>query len=261
MYVRRFRKFSRRPRKFSRRPRRIGGRKKTGLRKMVKRILSRSLESKEYILSFNSGILSQTSASNFVSNTQYMMPALVSGTNNAQRIGDAVTVSSMILKGQVGMANATALTTAYNARVLVYSLKDYNQDTAGVNLPILEASNFLRSGGASTTVSGYNHNDIMLPVNKNRINVYYDKTFLCGTGYGTATTNSNATVPSQHKFYVNLSKHFKKFKYDENGTYPNFPLNADLWVTVLWNSVDDTVGAGTATGLVQLVNHVKYKDA
>lgn len=262
MYARRSRRFSRRPRRNVRRyGRRMGGRKKTGIRKMVRRMISRSQETKEYILSFNSGILSQTSAAQTVSNTQYLMPSFTQGTGNGQRIGDKVSVCNWIVKGCVGIANAATLTTAYNARVVIYSVKDYNQEATGTNLPTIEASNFFRSTNTTQSANGYFSTEGLLPINRQRINVYYDKSFICGTDYGTKTVNSNSTLPSQHKFYCNLRKHFKTLKFDENGTYPNFPLNADLWITVFWNSIDNQVGAGTNTGTIALISDVKFKDA
>lgn len=262
MYVRRTRRFSRKPRPTGRRyGRRMGGRKKTGIRKMVRSMISRSQETKQLVSNFNSGILSQTTAGNVVSNTQYMLPAFVQGTGMGQRIGDKVSISNFAVKGMIGIANAATSTTAWHARVVIFSVKDYNQESAGTNLPTIEASNFFRTGGTTTSANGYVFNEGLLPINKQRINVYYDKSFICGTDYGTKTVNSNSTIPSQHKFYCNLRKHFKTLKFDENGTYPTLALNADCWITVFWNPIDSQVGSGTATGTLNFMTDIRYKDA
>lgn len=261
-YRRRF--YKRRPRRYLRRRtyRKYG--RKGGLRRMVKRIVDRKLETKQY----SSVVMNQTntlqqSAGGIATNTAYIIPSISQGAADGQRIGDRIDVKSLRFKMHIHSTVTTFIGVV--CRVIIFSLKDYQQDTA-ISLPSIEYSNFFRSGTGTATANGYLGNDVLLPINKNRIIVHHERIVSLGAPiYGaTLVTQAPTSSPSLpgHKFLsFNMNKALKMWKYDENGVNPNLPLNHNLWCCVLVNNADNTLGGGASQLTVNGVIDIHYKDA
>lgn len=264
MYFRR-RNFLRRPRRKIIRRKRGGFRKKTGLKRLIKKIVNRKIETKEYVYALTGNLYEQTNYIGFQGQTFSLMPSIGQGTGNGQRIGDRINPVSCIANCYISRSQMWAQ--SHYVRVLVFSVKDYNADIMGSTLPSIEAQNFFRAGTGTGAFAGLLQWEGLLPVNKDRINIYYDKVKYIGnnqsavnntTDYKTATVHNN---PFSH-FRVNLTKHMKKLLYDENGTNPNLPTNHNLWIGFAVCSADGALGSGTT----QVMNfasqiHLKYKDA
>lgn len=175
-------RFSRYPRrKIMRRRRMVRRKKATGIRRIVKRMINRKIETKEisYPMVGGAQLFEQTTYTGAIAQTFSLMPSISQGTGNGSRIGDKISVVSARYKGYVALAQPGA--NGHHVRVVVFSVKDYNADVMGGNLPAIEMQNFFRSGTQTIGPSGYMGVEGMAPINTNRINVYYDKSHFLGT--------------------------------------------------------------------------------
>lgn len=268
--MRYFRKYGRRfARRVKRGARRVGRKSRVSksVKRYVRRAIARRIENKEITWTptgIRSTIVAQASAANLITNTFCLMPSISQGTGNGYRISDTINVKKIGV--QLYLTNYELGLTGQVVRVVVFSVKDYNQDIMGTTLPSIEAGNFFRSGTTTASANGTLVNDHMLPINTNRITIHAQKKFVIGEAVLPQILTPNAqnalgTSPQYHKCYFSLGKKMKILKYDENGTNPNYPTNHNLFMAVLTNYADCTAGAGQSVlyGAVQV--DFAYEDA
>lgn len=262
VYRRKF--YRRRPRKYVRRTKRTY-RKKTNLRKFIRRVVDRRIETKQYAsVVMNQQCLLQTNGPGIASNTSVIIPSISQSTALGGRIGDRIDLKSLRFK--LWLANYAETLVGVTCRVIIFSLKDYQQSSAGSSLPSVEYGNFFRNGASSGTASGYIYNDTMLPLNKERLIVHHERIVILGQNINpgsivTQAPTASPSIPGAKMLSFNLLKGNKVWRYDENGVQPNLPLNQNLWCAVLVNSSDGSVGTGASQVSAYGVIDIHYKDA
>lgn len=264
MYARKF--YRRRPRKYLRKRRMARKSTKKGtLRNFVKRIVDRKIETKQYSsVIMNQGCILQTNGAGIGSNTTGIIPTIAQGSTLGGRIGDRIDLKRCWFK--LFLTNYAVTLVGFQARVIIYSVKDYMQSSAGSTLPSVEYGNFFRNGASSGTASGYIYNDQLLPLNKERLIVHHDRIVTFGQNISpvaitTQAPTASPALPGSRMLSFNLLKGNKCWRYDENGVNPNLPLNQNLFCTVLVNSTDGTQGTGATQVYAYGVIDVHYKDA
>lgn len=241
--------------------------RKKYLRSMVKKIVNRKIETKDYCnpIASNASIYEQTNYVGMQNQTFNCINPITVGAGNGQRIGDVISPVRWYLKGCLTRTQPGA--SGQFARIIVFSVKDYNADIMGSTLPAIEAQNFFRVGTTTAGCNGYYVVDNMAPINTNRITVHYDKQHFIGTNVTPVNQTSGEYNggPSSRpfcKFTVNLTKHAKKLRYDENSVNTNYPINHNLFCAILLNTADATVGGGTTEWLkANIWSNMYFKDA
>lgn len=237
------------------------------IRKYVKAAIGRRIETKDYCtaIAADAAIYEQTNYLGMIAQTFTCIPNISIGSQDGQRVGNQISPVRWVVRGRITPSQVN--NTGHFCRIIVYSVKDYNADIMGAALPSIEAQNFFKAGLITTGPNGYMNNDTMLNINKSRITVYYDKCHVIGTNVTPVNNTSGQatggpTAKPWTQFWVNLSKHCKKLKYDENAVNPNLPINHNCFVTVLYNTIDNTVGSGTTQwAKMTCYSDIHYKDA
>lgn len=213
---------------------------------MVKKMISRSQETKHIVSFGDYTFYDQKDATSFISNTFSAIPTIAVGNNIYSRIGDKIHITSAKLKITVAPYLSTSSAKAFACRLIVFSLKDIQQSTEGNALGSVEASNFFWGTSGSTGVDGYMSGDFNKPVNTHRIRVHADKKFIIGANISPGTNSANIAMPNSayaHNFTIPL-KHLKNLEYDENAVNPNYPTNHSCYFVLLTNYIDNTPGTG-----------------
>lgn len=217
-------------------------------------------------MTYNVSASTQTSTVQFQGNTSGILPPIVVGASDGQRVSDKLSIKSHKFKLHICNYPDLAQSKARCVRIIIFSLKDQQMSATGQNLPSVDAGNFFRNLGSSTGVTGYFYNDSMYPVNTNRIIVHYDRRVYLGancmpTVGSINECNAYPTAGTAKDFTFDLTKKCKIWKYDENGVNPNLPINHNLFCAVLVNYADGQLGSGAQNVQCYGYSHIKYKDA
>jgi len=203
--------------------------KKRGIRKIVRREMSRQAETKS-IQAFNfEKVLYPSTAVNFPNNVIELGPGstmqIVQGTGNGNRIGNRIITKSLTFKGTIVPLpyHATTNPTPFAQQVKMIIFYDRTEPTT---LPA-PAVNLFQNGNAN---AGFNNDlvDMWRPFNIDRYRILASKTFKLGFAAYTGTgaqpgqqglTNNDFKMNCDFRF--NLTKYYvKRVKFDENGIYP-----------------------------------------
>lgn len=237
------------------------------VKRAINRLISRKIETKEYSYNMggNSNFYEQTTVVQAIGQTFSLIPAIPVGAGTGYRVGDKITIASARYRGYLALTQPGS--NGHQVRIVIYSLKDYQADITSASLPTIEMQNFFRAGTTTQAPAGYFSVEGMAPINKNRINVYYDKVHSLGTNVVPVNSTSGHAAGGNSsrpfiKFWFNATKHLKQWKYDENAVNPNLPTNHNLWVSIFCCDSSNSLGSGTTPiGLFNLWTDLKYKDA
>jgi len=206
--------------------------KKSAMVKLIKRTISNTAE-KKHIETYGINVgLGYIATANNPSLMLSVQPTLVQGLNVQNRTGNRVRPVSGYIRGSVNMMpyNATTNTQRSPVQVLMWLIRQKQ-----TNLPSISSAdlgNFFNVGSSSATFQ-YNPLDAMLPVNKDLFTVLARKRFKIGQSApvtaGTGTIPTNDTSYSR-PFYFDLSKHYKKVWYYNDGN--NTPINQGMMLVV-----------------------------
>jgi len=267
---------------------------KKAVTKLVKRVLASTMETKEVAwfngaqggLYFQAGNVDHNQfINNNASDILRIIPPVVMGVSDTQRIGDTITPQSLQVHCKV-IINPTANQgqgfvngQSYNITAVAYCLQHVSYKTYASLAANNAFSQLLKindlSGG--TTAFNGSYSDANLPVDKGyykllakkRIHLRCSGNTTTGQG-GTAPTlqgTNNNAAPFQHEWVWNMGKHLpKKLVYAEpNSVAPGLddPLNAaPFWCVGFYQTDGTDLGTNPQLYLtVQYTATMRYKDA
>lgn len=221
--------------------------------KMVNQVIQSKAEDKQTFHTSGSSLLLFNSAISVVGDMLQVMPGMIKGINENERIGEKVMGKSLSVRGHVmlptinrgieepGVSNVIC-------RLFCVSLKSKSlfTDAIGTSVPL---QSLLLKGGAATGFTGL-LSDIYAPVNRNIFTVHYDKKFYLSQDYintlGAATTGIVSVNTREAVKFFNFQVKCKQvMKYDDSqatGTYPvNFAPIMLLGYSFLDGSAPDTI--------------------
>lgn len=198
--------------------------------KKVQSIIHKDVETKQAfynfpLTAFNSGI-------NSIGDACQVLPSVVNGTAQNERIGDQLRTMSLTIKGHAIASTSLLSLTSSNSRIgirLMVVQPKYllNSNYAAVNFSGW-MSNLLRKGGTATAFTG-TISDLYAPINTECVTSMYDKVIYITTPtlFNTAATTNlvAADVTNACKFFsINIKCKNKLLKY-ESGVDGLVPLN------------------------------------
>ena len=133
------------------------------------------------------------------------LDAITQGTDNTTRIGTKISIRSFVIKGSlVNISNATR---PFYVKAIVLKIKDNRDLTTTLFDDLYERP----TPNPLNTLS-----DIYTPIDKDNYTVYAMRVFKLGPS--TSTTNPNNDFSVSKMFSINLTKHFKKIQWSDDGT-------------------------------------------
>lgn len=233
--------------------------------KKVGKIINKSKETKECYntmtaTGFNSGI-------NSAADALQILPAMGSGTGEAQRIGNEVNALSFTIKGAIVYNPSTGVGGYSNARLgvrmMIVQPKAYSSYDVAIANATTWMSQLLRKGLTQTNFLG-NLDDLWAPINTDAITCYYNKVFYM-QGPVQYTGAGFFTMPGSTKMF---SKTFrfkgsgKRLRYDPDFNSSILPTNYAPILILGYTHMDGSA-ADTISTAVQLnyTSYLNYKDS
>lgn len=232
---------------YPRRPRRRGRLASTN---RIKRVVRRMMETK-----YTKFAINDREIYNLIdgSTVQSIVPVIAKGTGEADRIGNVVTLTKVILRVNI----YPNLENTYGDEETVYDFHIFNLRRSIV-VGLTDMEKFKDNGNLSVAFDGRTLN-ALLPVNNERFQNRYFKRFKMN---GTSQTNTPlfSSVPRSKQFSLDITKYYnKKIIFDDN---TNSPENCGLYVTC--GAHNPYYPAGLPTTLFAYMDysvHFYYKDA
>lgn len=221
------------------RPIRRGGRKRTtkpskSFAKKVNSVIHKNAETKDQSYSFPINVFN--SPVNNVADVCRVVPTIIQGTANGQRIGDQIKGQKLTIRGHMminAVPNTTGTTiptaipanTRFMIRAFVCSVKKFN-NFDDVSATTAWMSNFLKNGNVNQGLDG-TVQSMYLPVNTDVITVHKEikkyvniPAIYAQTATATGFSNTAVGFEQSCKFF-NLTLPFKKLlKYDDDSFSP-----------------------------------------
>lgn len=206
---------TRRPRR--RGPKRAGGRfKSKAFTKAVQKIIHKNVESKQAFhslatTSYNSGI-------NATGDAPRVVPTILQGTAEDNRIGEQITAQSLKVKGAIVYNPSTGQYGTYaNSRIAVRLMivqpRQYsNLDDVQANIATW-CNTLLKKGSNSVAFTGI-LSDLWAPINSDAIIKYYDRLFYMSAPYQQTAVGSTLMGNSTKFFNISLKLRNKILKYN-----------------------------------------------
>lgn len=185
-----------------------------GFRKKVLSVIKRQQEIKISVQSSDNQAIqfyNQTLPANmtYLDIRAACLDSIQQGTTNTQRIGTKIGIRSFVIKGSlVNMSNATR---PFYVKAIVLKIKDNRDLTTTFFDDLYERPS---SPAPLNTLS-----DIYTPIDKDNYTVYAMRVFKLGPS--TSTTNPNNDFSVSRMFSINLTKHFKKIQWTDDGDDPS----------------------------------------
>lgn len=205
-----------------------GAKRSKGFKKAVQRIINKNAENKESFtnisnVTFNSGI-------NSAADIQWVVPDMTQGSADNQRIGHQIRARYLTVRGYVA-SNLTYTTSnqcRLGIRIMIVQPKPYpSADSVYDNATTWQAG-LLKKGGTTTNFTGVT-SDLMAPINRDLITVYYDKVIYINTPYMITSEGSANTYNTVRFFSKKFKLRNKLLRYDVNNNSGLSPVN--------WNPV------------------------
>lgn len=227
----------------------------------VKAVIAADVETK--VVVFNSSPTAFNQQINAAGDCLRLMPAILNGTAENQKIGNVIKLQSLNIRGVLTFAlgQTTAANTRIGVRMMILKAKRYNDWNAGAldfgtagYTKLLEGTNL----GFQGTVAQFN-----TPANRDYFSVVMDKRFYMSQSFSAATTNT-AEVWNTTKF-VNFKVPYcknRKVIYDQDYSVDeptNFPYFLVLGYTKLDGSAADLPATAYLTFQYSATAH--YEDA
>lgn len=235
--------------------RKVSTKPSLAIRRYVKRELSRQIENKTHQASYQMECHNSNTAGSMSNEFHGLIPitpytatgapvgttiAITQGTGQASRIGNVIRVKRATLRGVMFPNDLNASTNpmpkAYEVCMWIFKLKDraFGDELTYANSVI--NTEFLQDNNATAGITGELIN-LVQPVNKDLIHLYYKRVFKLAYAAGTNTGNlGNNDFKYNQKFSINVSKYVPKvIKYNDNTDMPSIshtyclivPFNAD----------------------------------
>lgn len=247
-------------------------RRKSSIKKMIKREISRNVENKTQQAYVFERILRVPGALDF--DTQNVIPLgpdptslLISqGVGQGQRIGNAIKTKRFMFKGSMNPQPYEASTNPQPVPTQVKMWIFYDK-TLPTNVPTPAASGDFFQNGNTTRSFSTDLVDMWSPVNSDRYRILATKTFKLGyeayTGTGSLPTFGNVSnndFKLNCNFSFNLTKHYPKIvKFNDGSTQPTTRGLYCMWEFV--SATGNPTGAGVRAVNVQYMQDYHYEDA
>lgn len=230
--------------------------------KRVQKVISKKAETKTCMYSSNVTAFNQQI--NATGDCLRLFPIIANGTSEATRVGNAIRLQSLNLRGVLTftLAQASASNTRIGVRLMILRAKrfeDWNQSAADF------ATNYTRllegtTTGFDGTLAAFN-----TPVNNDYFSVVLDKKMYMSQSLisaNAALANSTGVVGNTTKFVnINIPYARRNVQYDQDfsATEPvNYPYFMVLGYTKLSGDVPDA--PGTVYLSFQYTTQAKYED-
>jgi len=190
-----------------------------GFRKKVLSVIKRQQEIKINVQSQDSQAIELynmgTANMSYLDMNQFIISQITPNTDASSRIGTKINIRSWVIKGNLVMNNYTSTQKPAYIKAIVLKSKT-NKDYASDFFDDLFERN--------SAFAPYNSlSDIYTPVDKDNYTVYAQRVFKLGPSTG-AQPNNDFQV--SRMFSINLTKHFKKFEWRDDGSgSPSSPSN------------------------------------
>ena len=246
----------------AKRVKRVSKPRTKNLVKLIQKVIHKDVETK--IQSVNQALTAYNSGINVGADATKLIPTIVQGTDDGQRVGDTILGQHLNCRGHMILdlpGNNATTNCRIAVRMMVVQPKRYQNDSDCTTYYANWMPYLLQNGANSQAFTGIIQ-DLYLPINTNAITKYYDKiTYLSvpinqvSSAIGIDTADVRRTV----KFF-NINVPCKKvLKYqDGNNTPINYSPMLIMGYVHLDGSAPDTVSAVVSMAYTTVI---KYEDA
>lgn len=245
------------------RPRRMA--KKTGrktsasfIRTVAKQVIARQEEKKQvYAVGVNNAIATAVSANANQPATFGLLPAIVQGTSQAQRVGNEVQLKKHTIKIIFNNLAYHATTNPTPYQFVIVWIVSYKLQAQNINLNYGNFLDFFQSGSTTVGFQG-NMYDAILPVNQDIWTLHHKRIIKLGPasasiGAPSGSFAANNEAVASYTLKMELSKYAKGLlKYNDNASSPT---NRSLWMIVQPIAYD---GTGQTSTIVPIECHLSY---
>lgn len=227
---------------------------------MVKRMLGKARENKMC----SRRVLNSTVFNSAVApgDVYSLLPQVPLGTDDYQRIGDAIQPRALYVKGDIGLNTPDQTNNkALIARVMILEQRDIKSDNnliASFQVNALLKVNDPSTGIIDKPYDTAPYNNIM-PINKTLFKVHYDRKFYL------APTNpdvSNEELTKQKRFFTAKIRCPKNLYWDSAATNPTYCKNFCPFMVIGYQYADDTGGDITLQRVIaNCTSFLYYEDA
>lgn len=235
-------------------PRAKMAKKKSGLRRLVRREVARMAENKTTEVNLASipvyqGITTSTAVYSLI-------PNISQGTTQATRIGNRIRIRKATLRMSITINNLGATSAPTYVDLYIFKYKPQKGYSSGA-LPSTAMDNFLQSGSTSIPYTG-GISDYLRPVNKDLFDVKFKKRMcMFNPQNGTTQVASTASLNPNRFFTLDITKFYKKvLEYNDN---TSVPTNDALWIALGSTQCDGTIFFVTIATYNCLVN-LEFED-
>lgn len=213
------------------------------VKKYVQSTMSRQAENKEAYLQVPSTLGSYTTFNNAITLADFVnvMPNISQGTNSYSRVGNAIKLKGLYVKGEINVtfpSTASTITTGPTLYVRLMCLEDKQYRNAGVG-----NASILTRNGTDTNFSGYTQ-DLYTPIDKSRYIIHYDKVIKLHNPNFPQNTSGyiNANIRTSQFFRFKIKRR-KMLKYDSNSNY--IPVDFCPQFAAVWVDPSQIAAGGT----------------
>lgn len=208
-YGKRKRSYSRaRPRKF--RKRRVAPKRKASIKRVVKKVIASTLETKCVSINQGAWFNNTVSGSGDVIN---MIPGIVKGIANNQRIGTTVTPKGLFIKGylQLGLSDNDLARANVGVRIIIGYPKGYTSTVVGQNLCQDWQNDIIDNGENTVGLDGSIQNTWLGRINTRKFCVFHDKKIVLKQPYTRYFLGPELTDAPGGPLSMDVSKTTKMF--------------------------------------------------
>lgn len=247
--------------------------KKKALRRMIRKVISRTSETKSKQMFLANKPLYSFNNLNFPNNVILLGPNSLNmpvsqGTGAGERIGNRITTKKLLFKGVLTPLPYNATSNQQPRPVQVKMVIFYDRDDP--NTTPVPSSTFFQSGSSSDGFTGTNM-DFLRPYNTDRYRIMKQRTFKLGFSQFAGST----TVPGQQadyqaysnndfkyncNFSVDVTKYYpKQVKFNDN---LSDPMTRGVYALFYYVNADGSIPASTNVPLmINYMQDYQYSDA
>jgi len=242
----------------------------SSIKKIVKKEISRNVENKTQNYFNTLANIYPSNSASFIGSVIPVSPytgylATVQGTGQGARIGNAIKLKSLSLRGTLFPLpyNATTNPTPTPSKVIFWFFYDRANPTA---IPDITTANFLQQGNSSVPLQN-SISDAWCPVNNDRYRLLTKRVYKLGfaNAGGTGTQASYQSFANNDfkyniDFKINLLKHVvKSIKYNDN---TSAPTNRGLyWMFTIVAANGGNYAASYVPAAMEYSLNMQYEDA
>lgn len=226
-------------------------RKRTGIKRLIKRVLYRNVETKKNQITLNNIVVQQAITDVQVQN---LLPDVLQGTGQANRVGNRIKPTSLTMKMSLLCFNQANPVSPTYFDIYIFKFKGSNQYSGGPTN--VDMSLFLQNDNSSTPYVGATLNGLR-PLNSDLFQLVKRKRVLL-SNLTAGNLGVQASINPNKTLSFNLTKACKKlWIYDDNSSLLS---NDNLYIAVGSTQADGTA-LGSAVGGYSVCVDLKYKDA